>query len=186
LYDPDVEDTNMQRWITWHCKFKDGRPYRITNTGRLRKAPAPRLEATKKNAIDELKDISTSDSDTDLYPGNVISYPLLVFWTVVIGFGLKSRTQRDVYPLGHVDYDLIDRNGTNMQSYVSIDMDISADKISVAHFAILATSVREYWALLLTWEDAVAERQGIVTLDKDALSVCLDPGPRWWRPIVRG
>jgi hypothetical protein len=52
-------------------------------------------------------------------------------------------------------------------------------------FAILASSARGYWALLLEWEKGVAERRGIILLKKDVIQKCLEPGPKW-EAIVLG
>ena len=62
-----------------------------------------------------------------------------------------------------------------------MDMEIPSPLVEMqaAKFAILASSESGYWALLLKQENGVAERRGVVRLNKDVLKKCLDPGPRW-------
>lgn len=55
-------------------------------------------------------------------------------------------------------------------------------------FALVTASGRDsFWALLLKWEDGIAERRGVVELEMGigGLSNALRPGPRW-KVIVLG
>ena len=182
-YADSVAHKPLQRWVIWFCKFKDGQTYRFSEIGRLRKAPHPESENAIKNDVKELTEIPTTVSDSDLYTIRAKSYPLLIFWTVVINLRLKPKPYIPGYPTSHVNYEPIDRYGRNLDGEVQMDMASSADEMQVGKFAILASSNTKFWALLLKWEDGVAERRGVVTLSKDVLEKCLDPGPRW-RAIV--
>jgi hypothetical protein len=184
-YDYSVISENLQRSILWFCKFKDGQTYRFSETGRLRKAPPPESENAINNTVKELKETPLTISDNDLYTVRAKSYPLLIFWTVVINLRLKPKSYIPGYLKGHVNYEPIDRYGRNLDGEVQMDMASSADEMQVGKFAILASSNTKFWALLLKWENGVAERRGVVTLSKDVLEKCLDPGPRW-RAIVLG
>lgn len=178
-----VTGPKLKSWIEWHCKFKDGQTYQFSRTGRLRKAPPPRLENTKKNAPRQLQDLPIAVTDVDFVMIHATSYPLLFFWTVVVTFRMEPKTsinpdERIEYPPNLIDFDVIDRSGRKIGEDVSMDM-AAPWEAQVRQFAIILSSDTEVWALLLKWEDDVAERRGIVILPKDALDRCLDPGARW-------
>lgn len=184
-YDGSPASETLQRWVLWVCKFKDGQTYRFSDTGRLRKAPPPGFANAIKNAVTELKEIPITISDGDLYTVRAKFYPLLIFWTVLINLRLRPISHISGYPTDHVDYQPIDRYGRDLDGEVQMDMALPADEMQVGKFAIVAASDTTFWALLLKWENGVAERRGVVHLSKDVLERCPDPGPRW-RAIVLG
>lgn len=52
-------------------------------------------------------------------------------------------------------------------------------------FALLIASDDSFGALMLIWQDGIAERRGVAKLSKNVIDSCLPPGPRW-KAIILG
>jgi hypothetical protein len=181
----EPKNSYLCSWIIWYCRFQDGQTFRLSETGRLYKASPPKSEDRLKiatGAVKELMDIAISEKNNRFDNTSTISYPLLLFWTVVINVDLRPNLQVLKYGEVTLDYKPKDRRDDIIHNgKVHMDMEIPSPLVEmwVAKFAILASSERGYWALLLKQENGVAERRGVVRLAKDVLKKCLEPGPRW-------
>jgi hypothetical protein len=147
------------------------------------KAPEPKSEDTRKNAIKVLSEIPLYGNTINFNTVRPKSYPLLLFWTVVVSLRLRYQKKAPTYPNVRVEFN---ENVAHL-NYGVVVMDIAdpGGEMRLGKFAILASSARGYWALLLKRENGFAERRGVVLLRKDVLEKCLEPGPRW-EPIVLG
>jgi hypothetical protein len=125
-----------------------------------------------------------SVSDVDFSVLRTKPYPLLLFWTICINLRLEKHPYQgeSKLPIGHVNLDAIDRFGERCGT-VEVDTIVSA--ATQGKFALLAVSEQKFWALMLKWEDGIAERRGLAILSKKVLKTCLPPGPRW-KAIVLG
>jgi hypothetical protein len=82
------------------------------------------------------------------------------------------------YPEDLIEFEAVDKHGRGCGN-VEVDLEMPV-VTSIGKFALMgATDDGGLWALLLQWEDEVAERWGVVKLSKDAILNCLPPGPRW-------
>lgn len=174
--------SGLRCWILWHCRLEDGSIRRITDTGRLRRSFFPKIEDSKGNARQRFQEVSASVSDVDFGPVRLNSYPLLLFWTICVNLSLESAPQENGSSSGPIDYRAMDKYGESCgKVYVDTDM----PEIREGKFALLAANDDSFWALMVRWEDTVAERRGVAVLSKDIIDSCLPPGPRW-RGIVLG
>lgn len=192
LYDVDLwsrevsNDKNVEKksessagfrgWIIWHCKLEDGNLFRITDTGRLRKALLLKPSDTLQNSRDRFQQISIAVTDVSFWNIRSVSYPLLLFWTICINLRLKRAPQLKGEPPEPVDYFAMDKFG---ESCGKVDMDTTIHETGEGKFAFLSATDNTFWALMLVWKDGVAERRGVAELSKSALDGCLPPGPRW-------
>jgi hypothetical protein len=190
LYSDDLADenksglqSNLRSWITWHCLLEDGKRFRIDNIGRLRKSPFPKAEDSLRKARRAFQKIAVSVSDVDFTGIRAKSYPILMFWTICVNLRLRYRPNfREVENrIQTLSFNVIDRLGATCGS-VTGEFTL---KGSEQKFAIVASDETHFWALLLVWEDDIAERRGVARLPMEILETCLPPGPRW-KAIVLG
>jgi hypothetical protein len=173
---------SLRCWIIWHCKLEDGSIRRITDTGRLRRSLFPKIEDSRGNSRQHFQEISASVSDVDFGTIRFNSYPLLLFWTICVNLRLKRAPQENGSSVGPINYQAMDKYGESCGTvYVDTDM----PEIREGKFALLAAIDDTFWALMVRWEDTVAERRGVAVLSKDVIDSCLPPGPRW-KGIVLG
>jgi hypothetical protein len=181
----DPEKSYLCGWIIWYCRFENGQTFRLSETGRLYKASPPKWEDRLKiptSPVKELMDIPVSEENNKFYNTRTISYPLLLFWTVVINTDLRPNLQVSKYRKVTLDYKPKDRRYhifCRGSVLMDIEIPLTLVEMSVAKFAILASDESGYWALLLKQKNGIAERQGVVLLNKDIWKNCLEPGPRW-------
>ena len=64
-------------------------------------------------------------------------------------------------------------------------MDTTVPESESGKFALLAATDDAFWAVMLVWEDGMAERRGVVELSKSILDGCLPPGPRWKAVVLK-
>ncbi|KAE9379659.1 HET-domain-containing protein [Stipitochalara longipes BDJ] len=185
--DKNVEDNSesikyLGGWIIWHCKLEDGKLFRITETGRLRKSLLLKPEDTIQNSRTGFQKIPIAVSDVDFSNLPSLSYPLLLFWTLCINLRLLRALPEQGHPHGLVNYLAIDKFG---KSCGKVEMDTAIPESEYGKFALLAATEDAFWALMLVWKDGIAERRGVVKLSNSVLDGCLMPGPRW-KAIVLG
>lgn len=126
--------------------------------------------------------IPVSETNNGFNTISTTSYPLLLFWTVAINIDLSANARESKRTKVTLRYKPKDRlDGTIYNGGVLMDMEMTSPsfEMKVAKFAPLASSESGYWALLLEQKDEVAERRGVVRLDKGVLKICQEPGPRW-------
>ena len=186
--DKNIEDNSaefnsgLRSWIIWHCRLEDGNLCRISDTGRLRKSLLLKPEDSKCKVRRYFQEIVVSVSDVDFGTVRASSYPLLLFWTICINLRLKRAPQAHGSSVGLVNYRAMDKYG---ESCGLVNMDTTVPEIGEGKFALLAATDDSFWALMLMWEDGVAERRGVAKLSKDVIDGCLPPGPRW-KAVVLG
>jgi hypothetical protein len=191
IWDDKLVDENrsgpepgLRGWITWHCRLEDGKLFRIDNTGRLRKSPLPKAEDGQSKSRRAFQQIPVFVSDVNFGAIQAKSYPLLLFWTICVNLRLKKQSYRGEsgLPTGHVNFEAIDRYG---EKCGTVEVDTIMSEATGGKFALLAVNEQNFWALMLKWEDEIAERRGVARLSKEVLDTCLPPGPRW-NAIVLG
>jgi hypothetical protein len=189
-HDLDPNDKNFRTWILWYCRVEDGRLYRISNRGRLRKAAIlPTPELGRQNSRPSWQDLPVSVTDLNLRDIRPTTYPVLLFSTVVINLKLRRRLRDPAHhdlPDNLLDFDVL-TTYDDVCGLVDVDTPLSVTTTE-AQFALMAATGRDvFWALMLKWEEGIAERRGIVKLEmgKGGLSNALPPGPRW-KMIVLG
>jgi hypothetical protein len=79
-------------------------------------------------------------------------------------------------PPAYVYFEAIDRYG---EKCGTVTIDTTLSEAAEGKFALLAVNEQEFWALMLKWDDEIAERRGVARLSKAVLDTCLSPGPRW-------
>jgi hypothetical protein len=186
----DKNDPVLRGWIIWHCTLEDGKVYRIDDTGRLRKRLLLTVEDTQSKSREAFQKIPVSASDINFTAIRATSYPLLLFWTICVNLCLTRRpTSYEI--TDKIDprivenrhaFDVIDRYGTKCGT---ADIASTMPEAAEGKFALLTMYEGYFWAILLGWEDDIAERRGVARLSAEAIEVCLDPGPRW-KAIVLG
>jgi len=180
---PSDPEPGLRSWITWHCRLEDGKLFRIDNTGRLRKSPLPKAEDGQSKSRRAFQQLPVSVSDVDFGAVRAKSYPLLLFWTISVNLRLKRQSYlgESRVPTGHVNFEAIDRYG---EKCGTVEVDTIMAEATEGKFALLAVDEQEIWALMLKWEDDIAERRGVARLSKEVLDTCLPPGPRWKAVIL--
>lgn len=117
-------------------------------------------------------------------------YPLLQFWTLVVRYTLgrqEEASKRDLYG----------RSGTKCGIAVTQVTSFMLMRDAICEFIVLSKvslhtrnsfyNMRgdAFWALLIKWENGVAERRGLAQVYWDTLDDSLSPGPEW-KEIVLG
>lgn len=180
----------LRGWIIWHCALEDGKIYRIDNTGRLRKKLFLGVEEARSNSRPVFQRITVSSSDINFGAIRAKTYPLLMFWTICVNLCLEIRPRSDeitdntdlrIVENRHA-FDVIDRYGTKCGT---ADMASTISEATEGKFALLAMYEGYFWAIVLGWEDDIAERRGVARLSTEAIEACLDPGPRWRAIVLR-
>lgn len=177
-------ESTLRNWIIWHARLEDGKLNRISYTGRLRKTLLLKPEDSKCKVRKQFQEIPVSVIDVDFGSGMVCtsSYPLLLFWTICINLRLKKLPQEQGGPVGLVNYQAVDKYG---ESCGVVQMDTLVPEIIEGKFALLIASDDSFGALMLIWQDGIAERRGVAKLSKNVIDSCLPPGPRW-KAIILG
>jgi len=176
----EAPNVRFRTWISWFCKLKDGNIYRINRTGRLRRISTPNppvLDLSSLSPDSSFQQVPVSVSDATFDAVRISKYPLLYFWTVCINVRYLKEENR------YYNWTARDRNDEPC-GQVFLDLASPTTSTGEGQLAILAETAHEFWALLLQWEDGIAERRGTALLSLDVLERCLPPGPHWTAVVL--